>query len=181
MELILFIAVQVVPCSESVTKQHWQHNHVLAISKQTLYSIKGFSLSLSDPPHHPANTLWVGNRQRENKTGTADPNWPQRYSTPYNVSCSAVKLGDSVSGLPRLRDWLCTGWLVVTAFAPLSCTLFYSLICFYFNSWVLSLLPNCFPYPTRAEQASGCVVLSCQLGFIHICFGTRMLNFPSQN
>lgn len=43
MERNLFIAVQVLWPSQSL-----KHN-VLAISKQTLHSIKGFSLSLSDP------------------------------------------------------------------------------------------------------------------------------------
>lgn len=116
----------------------------------------------------------MDNRWGGNKNGTADPNWPRGYSIPHNVSCSAVNLGGTFPGVATAR--LGIGWLV-TGFASLSPTLFYSLTCLYLNSWVFSLLPNFFPYPAGAEQASGCMLLSCLLGFILICLGTHMLSF----
>lgn len=87
MELILFTAVQVVPCSKSVTKQHWQHNHVLAISKQTLYSIKGFSLSLSDPlTTQQIHCGWAIGRERT-KLGQLTPT--DLRDTPHHTMCHA--------------------------------------------------------------------------------------------
>lgn len=179
MELILFTEkrmVPVVPCLKLWPSQCSQHNNVkLFLSRSyTASRVSPFlSLTCSPPSKYTVGGQQAGREQNWDS-------WQELTSGilhTIHVPRSAVKLGDSVPGLPWLRDWQCTGWLVVTASASLSPTLFYTLTCFYLNSQVFSLLPNCFPYPTGAEWASGCVVLSCLLGFIHICLGTCTLKF----
>lgn len=133
MELNLFIAAQVLWPSRSL-----KHSNVSAISKQTLNSIKGFSLSLSDAlSTQQIRCGWTIGREGA-KLGQLTPLNSEIFHTIQCVLLS-TKTGGQCSRV-AIAQGLAVHWLAVTSFASLSFTLFYSLTCFYPNFCIFSLL-----------------------------------------
>ena len=131
---------------------------------------------------------------RGDMAGTADPGWPKWHSTPYDITLSIESWGKEEEGRGTCLEWCCLSsrvtitrdgallswrWLnracwreAVNEFLVWLCLhewlLLYLLNYLYLNPRVFSLLPFQFsPHPSRGKRASGCLVLSCQLGWSH--------------
>jgi len=97
MELIFLVAAHIRCCVlDWWPKQHWWYINILAIAEQHRHRVKAFSVS------------GVGRRLGGDTAGTADPNWPKRYSIPYSIMFS-----NKLCVLGGSSCYLETGWMQV--------------------------------------------------------------------